>query len=142
MFIFLSCFLSCQVLDKLVFFLAVILSEAYFHCLTQTLYRGLFCHFHLCPYIAFDISLTTGSFKLATLFLQVSSLVKTIKGLRDNQCFLIRRVCQDRRTAAVSVIALMKWMAMESRSASLSPRMASGANLPHIGVCKTLSTVG
>ena len=67
--------LCCQVLDKLVCFLAVILSEACFYFLALTLYPNLFCHLHLCPDLSFNLSIVFGFFWLASLFRQVSSLV-------------------------------------------------------------------
>ena len=77
-------FLCCQVLDWLVCFLAVILSEACFHFLALTLYPCLFCHLYLWPDRSFNLSIVFGSFWLASLFLQVSSLVTKIKDLRGN----------------------------------------------------------
>ena len=57
-------------------FLAVIYSEACFHFLALTLYLRLFCHLHLYPDLSVNLSLVFGSFWLASLFLQVSSLVR------------------------------------------------------------------
>ena len=108
--------LCCQVLDKLVCFLVVILSEACFHFLALILYPSLFCHLHLCPDLLFNLSIVSGSFWLASLFLQISSLVTKIKDLRRNPRLPLRR-CLSRSLAAVSVTALLKWVTMESRSA-------------------------
>ena len=47
-----------------------------------------------------------------------------------------------RSSAAVSVTALLKWVTMESRSASSSTSIARGANLPPIVAWKALITVG
>ena len=47
------------------------------------------------------------------------------------QGFIFRR-CLPRSSAAVSVTALLKWVTMESRSASSSTSVARGANLPRI----------
>ena len=63
-------------------FLAVILSEACFYFLALTLYP--FCHHHLCPDLSFNLPIVSGFFWLATLFLQVSSLITKIKDLRRN----------------------------------------------------------
>ena len=68
-------FLCCQVLDYLVCFLAVIISEACFYLLALILCPSLFCHHHLCPDLSFNLSIVFGFFWLASLFLQVSSLV-------------------------------------------------------------------
>ena len=76
-------FLCCQVLDQLVCFLTVIFSEACFHFLALTLYPNLFCHLYLCPDLSFNLSIVFGSW-LASLFLQVSSLVTKIKDLMSN----------------------------------------------------------
>ena len=57
-------FLCCKVLDWLVCFLAVILSEACFYFLVSTLYPSLFCHLHLCPDLSFNLSIVFGSFWL------------------------------------------------------------------------------
>ena len=76
-------FLCCQVLDWLVCFLAVILSEACFQFLALTLYPSLFCHLDPCPDLSFNLSIFFGSW-LASLFLQVSSLVTKIKDLMGN----------------------------------------------------------
>ena len=46
---------------------------------------SLFCHLYLCPDLSFNLSKVLGSFWLASLFLQVSSLVTKIKDLRDNR---------------------------------------------------------
>ena len=62
----------------------LILSEAYFHFLAFTLYPIHFCHLHLCPDLSFNLSTVTGSFWLASLFLQISSLVTMIKDLKGN----------------------------------------------------------
>ena len=78
------------------------------------------CHLHLCPDLSFNLSIVFGSFWLAFLF----------------------RRCLPRSSAAVSVTVLMKWVTMESRSASSSTSIARGANLPPIVACKTLITVG
>ena len=50
--------------------------------------------------------------------------------------------CLPRSSAAVSVTALLKWVTMESRSASSSTSIARGANLPPIVAWKALITVG
>ena len=84
--------LSCMVVDLPCFsmsglglcFLAIILSEACFNFLTLALYPSLFCHLHLCPDLSFHLSIVFGSFWLASLFLQVSSLFTKIKDLRGN----------------------------------------------------------
>ena len=57
------------------------------------------------------------------------------------QGFLFRR-CLPRRSAAVLATALLKWVTMESRSASSSTSVARGANLPPIVAWKALITVG
>ena len=57
------------------------------------------------------------------------------------QGFLFRR-CLPRGSATVSVTALLKWVTMESRSASSSTSIARGANLPPIVIWKALITVG
>ena len=57
------------------------------------------------------------------------------------QSFLFRR-CLPRSSAAVSVTALLKWVTMESRSASSSTSIARGTNLPPIVAWKALLTVG
>ena len=77
-------FLCCQILDLLVCFLAVILSEAWFRLLAMSLYPSLFCHLHVCPDLSFNLSIVFGSFWLASVFLQVSSLVTKIKDLGGN----------------------------------------------------------
>ena len=76
--------LCCQVLKKLVCFLAVILSETWFHFLALTLYPSLFCHLHRCPDLSLNLSIVFDSFWLASLFLQVSSLFTKIKDHRQN----------------------------------------------------------
>ena len=81
--------------------------------------------------LCFNLSLVFGSFLLASLFLQVSSLVTKIKDPGVTQGFLFRR-CLPRSSAAVSVTALLKWVTMESRSESSSTCVARGANLPPI----------
>ena len=48
-------------------------------------YRSLFYLLHLCPDLFFNLSVVVGSFWLASLFLQVSSLITKIKDLRGNQ---------------------------------------------------------
>ena len=82
--------LSCMVVDLPCFSVVrsltrvVILSEACFHFLALTLYPSIFCHLHLCPELTFNLSILFGSFWLASLFLQVSSLAAKIKDLRYN----------------------------------------------------------
>ena len=109
-----------------------------FHFLILTLYPSLFCHLHLCPDLSFNLSIVFGSFWLASIFLQVSSLVTKITHLRG---YLFRR-CLSRRSAAVSVTALLKWVTMESRSASSSTSVARGANVQPIVAWKSFITVG
>ena len=78
---------------------AVFLSEAYFHFLALTLYPNLFCHLHLCPDLSFYFCIVFRSFWLASLSLQVSSLV-TIKDLRVTPrllgiaCQEVQQLCQ------------------------------------------------
>ena len=62
--------------------LAVMLSEACFQFLALT--QVFFCHFHLWPNLSFNLSIVFGSFWLASLFLQVSSLVTKTKDLKGN----------------------------------------------------------
>ena len=50
----------------------------------MTLYLSLFCHRHLCPDLSFNLSIVFDSFCLASLFLQVPSLVTKIKDFRGN----------------------------------------------------------
>ena len=50
--------------------------------------------------------------------------------------------CLPKSLAVVSVTALLKWVTMESRSASSSTSIARGANLPTIVAWKALITVG
>ena len=44
-------------------------------------YPSLFCHLHLCPDLSFNLFIVFGSFWLASLFHQVSTLVTEIKDL-------------------------------------------------------------
>ena len=96
---------------------------------------------HLCPDLSFNISIVFGSFWLAFLFLQVSSLVTKIKDLRGHQGFLFWR-CLPRSSAAVSVTSLLKCVTMESRSVSSSTSVARSANLQPIVALKALIIVG
>ena len=93
------------------------------------------------PGLSFNLSLVFGSFWLACLFLQISYLDTKINDLRDNPELPPLRCCLSRRTAAVSLTALLKWVTMESRSASSSASGARGANLPPIVAWKALITV-
>ena len=66
------------------FLLLFFLRHASTSTMALTLYPSLFCHLHLCPDLSFNLSVVFGSFWLASLFLQVSSLVTKIKDLRGN----------------------------------------------------------
>ena len=63
-------------------FHACFLPEEFFHVLTA--YPGLFCYSHLCPDFSVDLFIIVSSFKLVSLFLQVSALVTKIKDIRGN----------------------------------------------------------
>ena len=122
-------------------FLAVILSEACFYFLALILYPSLFCHLHLCPDLSFNLTIVL-AFSGSPLFFFRSCLWSHRSRISwVTQGFLFRR-CLPRRSAAVSVTALLKWVTMESRSASSSTSVARGANLPHIVAWKALITVG
>ena len=138
MVVVLTCF---SVVRSLTSWYAFFLSEACFYFLALTLYPSLFCHLHLCPDLSFNLSVVFGYFCLASLFLQVSSLVKRSRISVVTQGFLFRR-CLPRSSAAVSATALLKWVTMESRPASSSTSVARGANLPLIAAWKALITVG
>ena len=132
----LPCFSVVRSLTNWYGFLPFFLSEACFHFLALTLYPSLFCHLHICPDLSFDLSVVFGSFSLASFFLQVLSMVTRSRISGVTQGFLLPS------SAAVSVTALLKWVTMESRSASSSTSVARGANLPPIVVWKALITVG
>ena len=93
------------------------------------LYPSLFCHPHLCPDLSFNLSIVFGSFWLALFFFRsrLWSHRSRISGV--TQDFLFRH-CLPRSSAAVSDTALLKWVTMESRSASSSISVARGATLP------------
>ena len=95
------------------------------------------CHLHLCPDLSFNLSIVFGSFWLASLFF--SGLVFGHSGVTQGVLF---HRCLPGSSAAVSVTVLLKWVTMESRSASSSTSIARGANLPPIVAWKTLITVG
>ena len=102
------------------------------------LYLSLFCHLHLCPDLSFNLSIVFGSpffFFRSRLWSQRSRISEVTHG------FLFRR-CLPRSSAALSVTALLKWVTMESRSASSSTSVARGPNLPAIVAWKALITVG
>ena len=84
MVVVLPCFSVVRSLTSWYAFFAVIFYEACFHFLALTLHPSFFCHLHLCPDLSINFSIVFGSFWLASLFLQVSSLVTKIKDLRGN----------------------------------------------------------
>ena len=96
---------------------------------TDPVSKSFFCHLHLCPDLNLFIikSLAPSGSSLFFFRSRLWSQRSRISGV--TQGFLFRR-CVPRSSAAVSVTALLKWVTMESRSASSSTSVARGANLP------------
>ena len=95
------------------------------------------CMNHLCLLIFLLISLWSLAPSGSPLFFFRSRLWSQrsrISGV--TQSFLFRP-CWPRSSAAVSVTTVLKWVTMESRSASSSTSVARGANLPPIVAWKS-----
>ena len=134
----LPCFSVVRPLTSWYTSLPLFFSEACFYFLALTLYPSLFCHLHLCPDLSFNLPIVFGSFLLffrSRLWSQRSRISGVTQG------FPFRR-CLPRSSAAESVTALLKWVTMESRSASSSTSVGRGANLLSIVACKAFKTVG
>ena len=78
------------------------------YCCSSTVYPGFFCHSHLCIDLSFDLYVIFGSFSLASLVLQISSLATKIKDLFGNPWLPLG-------VFTVSAIAVLKWETMESK---------------------------
>ena len=124
-------FLRCQVLEYLVCYSFWGMLPLLGTDLALTLHPSLFCHFHLCPDLSFNLSIVFGSFWSASHFVPVSSLITKIKDLRGNPGLPLP-ACLLRSSPSVSVTALLKWVTIESRSATSCTSVARCANLPPI----------
>ena len=82
----LTILLCCQDFSQLECFHTVVLAETcymYSSCYSPS-NQASFWHPHVCPDISLDLPIIFGSFKLAPLFIQISSVV-TKMGLKGNQ---------------------------------------------------------